>query len=51
MQAIKNPLAISAIGQDIADPQLRQMPGDLRLAFFQGANQVADAKLTLAADQ
>ncbi|OMQ31700.1 hypothetical protein BKX96_24905 [Pseudomonas putida] len=51
IEAVINPLALTAIQQQPAAAQLREMAADLRLAVVQRAHQLADTQLALVGDQ
>ncbi|MNM58634.1 hypothetical protein D3C81_698700 [compost metagenome] len=51
MQAVIHPLALTAVFQQVTRAQLRQVAGNLGLAFFQRAGQFTDAEFFLASDQ
>ncbi len=51
MQAVIHPLPLPAIFKQAAGAQLCEVPGNLGLAFFQGADQFTHAQLFLTSDQ
>lgn len=51
MQAVVNPLAFPAIFKQTAITQLREVTGDLRLAFIQRTGQLTDTQFFLSGDK
>ncbi|MNM69309.1 hypothetical protein D3C81_809000 [compost metagenome] len=51
MQPVVDPLALSAVFQQAAGAKLRQVAGNLGLAFVQGTDQFTDTQFFLASDQ